>query len=417
MNIEEHQLFEGDMFDLADKNKKQMSDEVRGYDKEYVLTADFKEVCTHLLDKYGLDVPVLSGSEPEVLEPVEVTIVRKRAWARDSRSHDKIYTNGTKIEYVLPFDGNPTLFEYRVGVSNHRPILGRVEGQELHLSYLLPLNFKDQHVAEMKKEFERDVELINKYLGWSSEEATRLNKDLVTLADLLLSQRKQNFSKVGDALTNLGLQVRRRENAPETYKSPVTRRELPVRTVGTAPKDTEPIPLSEEEYEHIIHVISNMGAVMERSPRAFVQMEEEDLRVHFLVQLNGQYEGQATGETFNLAGKTDILIRLDGQNIFIAECKYWTGPKGFSQAIDQLLGYLTWRDTKAAIVLFNKRKSATNVLRQIPGILESHGSFVSHVDYGRANSLRCVLKNLSDPEQTVLLTVILFNVPSPDQTS
>ena len=223
------------MFDLADKNKKQMAEEVRGYDKEYILTADFKEVCAHLLEKYGLDIPALSRTEPEVLDPVETKIVRKRAWARDSRGHDMIHTRGTKIEYVLPFDGDPALFEYRVGVSNHSPILGRVEGQELHLSYLLPLDFKDHHVAEMNKEFERDVELINKYLRWSREDADRFNKDLIATANSLLSQRRQNFSKVGDALTNLGLRIRRREDAPETYKAPVTRRELPVRKAGTAP--------------------------------------------------------------------------------------------------------------------------------------------------------------------------------------
>ena len=76
------------------------------------------------------------------------------------------------------------------------------------------------------------------------------------------------------------------------------------------------------DYEHILSVISNMVAVMERSPRAFKDMGEEDLRTHFLVHLNGHYEGQATGETFNYEGKTDILIRAGGRNIFIAECKF-----------------------------------------------------------------------------------------------
>lgn len=84
--------------------------------------------------------------------------------------------------------------------------------------------------------------------------------------------------------------------------------------------------LTMDEYEHILSVISNM--VMERRASAFRTMGEEDLRQHFLVQLNGQYEGQATGETFNYEGKTDILIRADGKNIFIAECKFWTGPAG-----------------------------------------------------------------------------------------
>ena len=45
--------------------------------------------------------------------------------------------------------------------------------------------------------------------------------------------------------------------------------------------------------------------VMELSPHAFHDMEEEDLRSHFLVQLNGAFTGQATGETFNFQGKDE----------------------------------------------------------------------------------------------------------------
>jgi hypothetical protein len=54
-----------------------------------------------------------------------------------------------------------------------------------------------------------------------------------------------------------------------------------------------------------------MVRVMEQSPHAFATMHEEDLRTYFLVQLNAQYEGQATGETFNFQGKTDILIHTE----------------------------------------------------------------------------------------------------------
>ena len=43
----------------------------------------------------------------------------------------------------------------------------------------------------------------------------------------------------------------------------------------------------------------------------------------FWFELNGHYEGGASGETFNYEGKTDILIRVQGKNIFIAECEYW----------------------------------------------------------------------------------------------
>ena len=57
------------------------------------------------------------------------------------------------------------------------------------------------------------------------------------------------------------------------------------------------------------------------------------------MNLNGHYD--ATGETFNAEGKTDILIRTDGRNVFIAKCKFWKGQKALHVAIDQMLGYLT----------------------------------------------------------------------------
>ena len=68
---------------------------------------------------------------------------------------------------------------------------------------------------------------------------------------------------------------------------------------------------------------------MELSPHAFHDMGEEDLRSHFLVQLNGAFKGHATGETFNFQGKTDILIPVEGKNVFIAEFKFWKGEKAF----------------------------------------------------------------------------------------
>ena len=93
--------------------------------------------------------------------------------------------------------------------------------------------------------------------------------------------------------------------------------------------------LAMDEYEHILEILKSMAVVIERSPSSFSTLDEEAIRTHFLLQLNGHYEGSATGETFNSVGKTDILIRVENKNIFIAECKFWRGPKGFSDAIKQ----------------------------------------------------------------------------------
>jgi hypothetical protein len=52
-------------------------------------------------------------------------------------------------------------------------------------------------------------------------------------------------------------------------------------------------------------------AALERVGRRGVKQQAE-----WRIQLNGQCEGQATGETFNYEGKTEVLIRHEGRNLF-----------------------------------------------------------------------------------------------------
>jgi len=151
---------------------------------------------------------------------------------------------------------------------------------------------------------------------------------------------------------------------------------------------------------------------MEKSPKAFQTLQEEDLRYHFLVQLNGQYEGQATGETFNLGGKTDILIQYEGRNLFIAECKFWYGPEKLKEAIDQLLGYLTWRDTKTAIIVFNKNIDFNAVLKQIPDIVKSHTNHNKSEGIKNETEFKFVFNQKEDTARQIYLTILVFNIPS-----
>ena len=44
-------------------------------------------------------------------------------------------------------------------------------------------------------------------------------------------------------------------------------------------------------------------------------------------------------------GKTDILIRQDGRNIFIGECKFWGGPKKLTERLIKCLDTVV-RDTR-----------------------------------------------------------------------
>ena len=75
-------------------------------------------------------------------------------------------------------------------------------------------------------------------------------------------------------------------------------------------------------------------------------MNEEALRQHFLMQLNGQFEGQRRRARHQHGGQTDILLREGDRNVFIAECKFWKGPGRRAINVSCLR---PWRDSKTAI--------------------------------------------------------------------
>jgi hypothetical protein len=150
---------------------------------------------------------------------------------------------------------------------------------------------------------------------------------------------------------------------------------------------------------------------MERSPSAFAKMPEETLRDHYLVQLNGRYES-ATGETFNAEGKTDILVKDGSRNVFIAECKIWYGPKTVTEALDQLLSYLTWRDTKAALLVFSRNKDFTNVLSSLWQTVQAHPQMKRGPNAEGETRMRYIFARPDDANREIILTVMAIPMPS-----
>lgn len=205
-----------------------------------------------------------------------------------------------------------------------------------------------------------------------------------------------------------------RAGAAETFAAPKVRRKIhpatPKPTASRTPFSPEPT-LTVEDYEHILTVLENMVQVMEQSPGAFREIDEESLRTHFLVQLNGHFSGDATGETFNYEGKTDILIKVDGKNIFIGECKFWTGEKGFLETLDQVLSYLSWRDTKAAVLVFNRKKDFSGVLKKIESSAPTHPSFKKLVKQRSESSWTYLFGHKDDANREISITVQAYNVP------
>lgn len=354
---------------------------------------------------------------PIVLKEDQVQIDQKETQVDVSRDPYRMipdpsqpfYVKGSDIAFFVPFEGDAVLFECQPNTYSLSPPRGYVNNRELVLRYVQA----EPNAAVVKREFDRDLISIKQYIASISEQVARFNEELKGKINLWVQTRRNWLLTNQNMVASLGFPMRRRADAPRTYAAPNVRRKPAIARVPSSTKPFQPEPeLEMEEYEHILSVISNMVHVMERSPQAFKGMGEEDLRQHFLVQLNGQYEGQATGETFNFEGKTDILIRSEGRNIFIAECKFWKGPESVTKAIDQLLGYASWRDTKTALLVFNRDRYFTTVLEKIPDVVKAHPQFKRQFDYKAESGFRFVLQNRDDPSKELILTVLAFEVPA-----
>jgi hypothetical protein len=154
-----------------------------------------------------------------------------------------------------------------------------------------------------------------------------------------------------------------------------------------------------------------MAVTMERSPSVFLRIKEEEVRDILLVSLNGIFEGGATGETFSSKGKTDIHILWEGKSIFIAELKFWKGQRSLTNALSQLLGYLTWRHTKTALIILNREGEFNHILEQIRLTAEAHSCFKRFLRIEDKTVFRFVFRNPTDSNQEISMTILAFDLP------
>ena len=171
--------------------------------------------------------------------------------------------------------------------------------------------------------------------------------------------------------------------------------------------------ISDKAYAEIVQEINIFGLNLEKYQALYSKFDEEGFRDFFLPHLNSISKNHSTtGETFNKIGKTDILIQdQEGVNVFIAECKIWHGRKELLRAVDQLLTrYVTWRDEKTALIIFNKdHKSLSQLLKTAKDALKKHPNFHSCVKETTNTSFSYIFKNEEDSGKKVYLELMVFN--------
>lgn len=395
----------GDLYSTIEGHKQNIKNYIQSEKPDYILNVNENDYIEYLYNKFIINQLVLHEEEMAVVEQKEKDVEISNNWDR----YSKPYTiKGSSITIGIPYEGDSDLFHLSPSAfSSVRPC-GIVSKGDLLFTYE-GANLTD---AELKNDLNKDISLVKEYIEWTNRDIEPFNKNLKNYLQELFTNRKNKILKDLNLVSSLGIPLRKNTEYVKNYAIPAIKKIAKVEKPVVNEKNFIPEPsIDMSTYEDILNTLNNMSLVMERCPKAFSKMDEESLRQHFLVQLNGIYEGNATGETFNANGKTDILMRNNGKNVFIGECKFWKGDKVFIDTINQILSYMCWRDTKGAILIFNKNKDLSSVLNKIPELVQMHSNFKKEIKIQSETQFRYIFTQPNDNNREILLTIMVFDIP------
>lgn len=326
---------------------------------------------------------------------------------RDYSDREYVEVDGVIAEFYFPYTGESDLFKcqastFSIGgypeiTVNKKTVSFRVERS---LSEMNNPNAKDDLLGSL----EHGLKKIRDGLSYVNNDVTAFNNSLRSQALKWLEEKKKKVEAYFNIATLFEVPIEKKEFS-QTH-IPLKRNIVPV---AKHYETSNYYGISDGDYRDILASIKHTGSTYERTPSSYKSLHEEDLRNTLLAALNATYKGDATGETFRNRGKTDICIERENRAAFVAECKMWTGQKETGKAIDQLDGYLTWRDCKTALIYFVRRKDFMKTLESAEAALRAYDGMrnVTAVD---KNEFECLFLSKANPGQQIKMRVMLFNL-------
>jgi len=395
-------------FAFEQRQLELLKQSVRSEKPEYLVNVNEKEYIEHLVSEFSIDPLIFH------FDKVEASTREAMIPAEQFPQDYNVYAGKS---YPKP------VYKYHVPVSGNLDLLNTVPTTHVLMSYDVSLengeicfeivDFSGSG-AGVKNRAEPILEFLKTQSGYLAVDVTRFNKSVEAEAENLFRARKQELLQRSEALANLGVPIQKSSNVPSTFAVPASRKQVIAKPAvsGTTAKNPDPT-LDEGIYQDILQTIQDTGKVFERLPRTYADKDEEALRDHLILQLEPRFEYSTTGETFNKNGKTDILIRHEKNNIFVAECKFWGGAKKHGETIDQILSYLTWRDSKTAIVYFVDTKEMAAPLKAIEESTSQHSCFEKLNGKKQESWFDHTFHLPGDKGIPIRLSILCFHLPKP----
>lgn len=409
-------FFENDLFQVFEGNFSKGKKIVEELAPEQVSCSSDDEIVAHVVSKLEI-VPLEIFESEMTMEQCEtkkdVSGDPMRAFFSDHRS-GPLYVPALSVTVTIPFTGDPYLWKCKPSTFTYNPprAIVHARGKELQGHIDITIVQPSDSIGDgtnIKNNIDRTVQEIKSWLGYILNDVSAHNRALPDRVRQHVVARRERLSNHGTVLKALNIPLKKKAGAPDFSALPMQKKTIP--PLPSVPKGPPQHSIRDGDYEYILKVIRHEGHSFESTPATFAVHGEEELRDIILAHLNGHYEGQATGESFRKKGKTDIRIEFENRAAFVAECKLWGGQKQVGDAIDQLRGYLTWKDCKAALIIFNSSVAGfSDIQKKLPEAIKAHEGFVSELRSEHAGEWRFNFKADDDDQRHITLHVFLFNL-------
>lgn len=364
-----------------------------------------KQIIDHIISSYSL-APLELLVDSKTQDIVETRIdVTGNIMCIQPFGDGPIIVPGYKVVVTVPFNGSAALFDVSPTTTQLSYDEAEVIGNEL--TFALEFTESNATPDDIKNAIDEKIATIQYNIE-------NLNKNLVgfdqRVRDVVVdavAKRFEQINKLDSIKTALNIPLEKSNNPSPLNQVKISVQKLtPLSTKKDEPGGT----ISSDDYETILETIRSMGASMETN-RASESKDEEALRDMLLVGLSASIKsGAVGGELFHKSGKTDISVPFDNKATFVAECKLWKGQKYIGEGIDQLLGYLTWRDAKTALVMFNKdNANFSDIQSKVEPIFTERSDYV-HTIRQRNGEWRFVMTKPDDNGRQIEIHVMLFDV-------
>jgi hypothetical protein len=384
---------------LIDEIKNQIKSYIDVKEENYLLSVNEQDYINYLYEEHKINKIYID------FEDIKLSDYEKKIIIIPER--DRI---SQVVVYQLPIKGNQSLLNYRPDIKyiDHFPDV-YIEGN--YLGFEIEVLTKDSN--DVKREAGSVLNTIKKQSNFINDEVNTFNNELKGYIKDVVSSRKKRIFDNRKFLEALNVPIKENKNIKDTFEVDVIKdKKIEIEEPVIKEKKFSPEPrISKEIYQSILKTIFDLGKNFERYPSSYKDKDEEGLRDLILIFLQTRFDtAAATGESFNKKGKTDILLRYKISNLFIAECKVWNGEEEYLKGVSQLLGYLTWRDSKAAMIVFVDRKNFTSIIGKVKEATQKHSNYLGFVSETSESWINYRYHINGDRNREVKLGVLLFNI-------